>query len=95
MRTKEIVWSLQTYEFSLLQPKKKRLALRSYRKKKVVEFSKDDLSTDEAEALLARKSKRFLKFNMGSRNPKVDAVKGYSQEDTQGKKYEPKKDINS
>lgn len=64
-------------------------------RKKVFESSNEDSSDEEASTLLANKFGRFLKFNKGSKNPKVDAVKGDSLGDTQGKREKPKKDMNS
>jgi hypothetical protein len=91
----ELVGSLQTYELSLPQPKKKILALRSS-KKKVVGSSNDNSSDEEAATLLAKKFSGFLKFNKGfSKSPKLDVAKGDSQGSTQGKRDNPKKDKNT
>jgi predicted SPOUT superfamily RNA methylase MTH1 len=79
MIVEDLVGSLQTYELSLPQSKKKNLALRSSRKN-VVESFNEDYSNFEEVAMLAKKLRKFFEFRKGtSKNLSLDLSKGDSQ----------------
>jgi hypothetical protein len=55
-------------------------------KKKVADFSDEDSSYEEAATLLAKKFKRFLKIQQGSKNLQLNATEDDSQGATHGKR---------
>jgi len=65
MEVEELIGSLQNYELSLPQPKKKHLDLKTS-KKKVVDSSDEDSTNFKEMASLAKKFRKFLRFRKGT-----------------------------
>jgi hypothetical protein len=87
MKDEELVGSLQIYELSLPQPKKKIMTLKSSRKK-LVDSSNEDSTNSEEIAMLGKEFRKFLRFYNGtSKNPLLDLSNGDSQGVTQGNSH--------